>query len=220
MWDPVFSPKAQALFGDAETLARLTPRADYVLEAGIAAEATVWVDGVQNPAGGFESTIGEGWHVVQWKLNGGGFGTTVVQVGAGQAVTVRGRQDVALAAVSGAGSPVDLEAAAEALVRCAGAQSLTSLYLAELGEVTQLHRFDAASGEWHVTDEGAVSERLRARYRRQGGEINTVVGGVALAAGVVVGSTGYVDASGLLGESTVVANTEVFVQNSRAYKYA
>lgn len=219
-WDERFPPGPQALFREAIDRARMAPSASLSVEPRVGEGATLWLDGMELPAGGGQLTVAEGRHLFQWQLEDGGFTTRVVEVGAGDAMRAIGRGDVAASALDGGGTPEARERAAGALREVAASLGVETVYLAQLGEVDLLHRFDPGTGAWSVADEGSVALRTRARHYRTAGQGLLFPGLVLLAAGTALGISGYVISGDLADEEPGIHNQEEYAQKETRYRNA
>lgn len=216
-WDNRFNPDFLALFNEAGRLAHQVPMASLRIEPGLARVARIWLDGAEVRA---NPELGQGRHLLQWQLEEGGFGTRVLQVRGGDVITVRGRDDVLTAVISGRGSEVTRVKAAEALTVFAHEQGLAVVYLVESGPVDLLHRFDVASGTWSRTDLGVVDRRLEERRLRRWGAYSIGGGLIALGTGAVLAVTGLSRAMELMEQADDVPNSDAFLQNEAAYDSA
>ncbi len=216
-WDERFPPGPQTLFREAVDRARMAPSAALSVEPRVGESATLWLDGMALPAGGGELTVAEGRHLFQWQLADGGFTTTVVEVGAGDALRIMSRGDVAAAALDGSGCPEARERAVSVLREAAATAGVETVYLAHLGEVDLLHRFEPGTGEWSVADEGSVALRTRARQYRTAGQGLLFPGLVLLAAGTAMGISGYVITGDLAEEAPGIHNQEEYDQKETRY---
>jgi hypothetical protein len=219
-WDERFPPGPQALFREAVDRARMAPSAALSVEPRVGESATLWLDGMELPAGGGQLTVAQGRHLFQWQLADGGFTTRVVEVGAGDTLQVLGRGDLASSALDGSGSPEARTRAGGALREAAAAAGVETVYLAHLGEVDLLHRYDPASEEWTVADDGSVALRTRARNYSAAGQSLLFPGLVLLAAGTVMGISGHAITRELVDEAAEIHNQEEYLQKETRYRNA
>ena len=177
--------------------------------------ATIWLDG-EPLAGG--STLAVGRHLLQWQVPGEGLGTRLLDVREGDSLTVMGRGDVLAAAIAGHGSAAARQRASEALRALATAVDRPEVYLAELGEVDLLHRFDVAEGRWELSDRGTVALRQRKRRSTEGGIVALTAGAATTAVGLMVGVTGSQQAQGELDGAGNIESDREFDDASRRYE--
>jgi len=216
-WDPAFPPEPEQLFVQAIQDALRTPGAPLVVEPGLARFAELWVDSEPFASGGGTISLAEGRHVLQWRMAGGGFHTRVIAVEGGQQVTAFGRADVAAAALGGPSSEVVRQRAAEALGALVTSGEAADIYLAELGAVDLLHRFDHVTATWDLTDHGALTQRLKQRRRTEVGRGLLLAGGITSAVGAAVGLSGYAVAQQLYNGREDLMSAEEFDETSVEY---
>lgn len=219
-WEDRFPPSARTVFKEAVYEALHAPTAEIVVEPGVGAEASLWLDGDLYSAGGGAATLVEGRHLVQWQVEGGGFGTVVLAVTGGDSIRVISRADILATAVSGQGSGATRELAVEVLRRLATETSRDAVYLAELGSVDLLHRFDVATGRWEVSDQGMVVRRLRGKRMSTAGQISLIAGGVVAAAGTAIGISGYLRSEAIKEEEGTVQNAAEWENLEQQYEAA
>ena len=219
-WDERFPPKARAVFNEAVYEAQHSPTAAIVVEPLVGTTASVWLDGDLYPTGGGSATLVQGRHLIQWQVEGGGFGTVVVSVAEGDELSVISRDDIVSSAVSGRGShSVRVEAVA-ALQRLAAETSREAIYLAELGDVDLLNRFDPAGGTWEVSDQGMVLRRVRGKRMTVAGQVSLIAGGVLAATGMAIGISGYLRGNGLQEEEGSVQGAAEWEDLEQQYQGA
>jgi len=214
-WDPRFPPAPEQLFVQAIQLALRSPSAGFAVGSRLDRDAALWLNGERVPPGGGTSSLAEGRHLLQWEAADGGFHTRVIAVRADRDVTVSGRHDVLQAAVTGHGTPAILDRATRALEELAALEGDQGLYLAQLGDVDLLHRFD--EGGWHLTDHGTVARRLQLKRRADAGRGVLVAGGILTAVGAAIGISGYAVAQGLLDERPDLLDGDQHDANAAEY---
>lgn len=217
-WEPRFPPATQAIFKEAveEALAAATATVD--VEPLVGATGTLWLDGDPCPPGGGRLTLAEGRHLFQWQGDGGSFESHVVAVQANDHLAVLSQADVNAAAICGRGTGPALERAAVLLTQLSVETGLDHLYLAELGSVDLLHRFDATTGRWTLTDQGMVDRRLRGRRLNRAGQATLVTSGVLAVVGSVVALAGYAEGQRTLEEESSIQDPQVYEEMERQYQ--
>ena len=219
-WDERFPPKARAVFNEAVYEAQHSPTAAIVVESLVGTTASVWLDGDLYSSGGGSATLVQGRHLIQWQVEGGGFGTVVVSVVEGDELSVISRSDIVSSAVSGRGSTAVLVEAAAALQRLAAETSREVLFLAELGDVDLLNRFEPTSGTWEVSDQGMVLKRVRGKRMTTAGQVSMIAGGVLAATGMAIGISGYLRGKGLREEEGSVQGAAEWEDLEQQYQGA
>jgi len=217
-WDPRFSPALEEVFTEAVHAALRSASVPLQVEARVGEVATLWIDGLEVPAGGGPQTLAEGLHLLQWQLSSGAFVTRAMVIDAADRLALVSREDIARAVLTGQGSELVLEMAAEALRQMAAGAGEGAVFLADLQSIDLLHRFEPASGTWALTDPGAVELRLRQRRLATAGGVTLVAGGITLAVGAVMGIAGYGAANGLLDDVTEIETTAEADNKARQYQ--
>lgn len=190
-------PTMKTVFDEAlrEAFSAVSQDQNTDIRAGVGDAAQLHIDG--EPRGAGKINLAQGHHLVQWQILNGEFVTRMVVMGPEATLTILSSFDVADAAVSGEGSAVALELAAQELHRLAGESGVDAVYLAQLGDVDLLHRFEVATREWAITDHGAVATKLKRRKLATAGGVALVGGSLAVVAGTVMGIAGYTQADKL-----------------------
>lgn len=219
-WDPAFPPDAKELFTEAIQLALRTTTIELTVAPGLGDGADLWIDGVQFSDSGGVTTVAVGRHLFQWDSGDTGFATRVVDVVEGENLTLYGRKDVMTAALRGSGSDLTVEQAVEQLSALAAGDEFGGLYIAELGEVDLLHRFEHTEKSWELTDQGLVSRRSRARGLSTAGTVTLITGGVMTVVGSLVGVLSYREAMELYDEGETCTNTGEYAILVRDYEKA
>ncbi len=218
-WEPRFPPATEALFREAASLALASESAPLWVSPLALTGATLWIDGAGFPTGG-ETALAVGDHLVQWRLADGSFSTRAVRVIAGQAMATRSRADTLDAVVRGQGPAAELTRAAAALTALAQGEGVDEIFLAELGEVDRIHRFDAAAGRWELADEATVARRLQDHRRGRAGRRAALAAGAAAATGGILAGTGYARAQPLLLDAETHQSQEEYDNAERRYQAA
>ena len=221
-WETRFPPGPESLFREAASEALSTASAPLTVSGAVLLEVSLWLDGAPVGQGG-ETQLAVGRHLLQWRLADGEFGTRVLQVGPDDELAVRGRADVARAAIQGLGDDDQLTRAAEVLTRAARGEGVDEVWLVQLGEpgeVDLVHRFDVEEQRWELADEGSVARRVRAHELRRGGRITGLVGGLTAAAGAVIGTLGHVRATELLSVADTHQSPGEYSNAERQYSLA
>jgi len=217
-WDPNFPPGAEAVFREAVQALQHTTPATLIVEPGIGQRAEVWVDGMPIPTGGGSCSLAAGRHLLQWRLDPGGFGSQVAEVEGGQRLLVIGREDVALAALSGEGHQVTRGIAADALGALAREGGRDVIHLADLRSADLLHRFDPASGAWKQQDADVAQQRFRRRRLGAAGGVSLAAGSAVAVAGLVLGLTGYASGQALYDELATIRSQDLYDEKARQYQ--
>ena len=217
-WDPRFPPGLEKVFGEAVHDALRSESAPLQVEARVGEVATLWIDGLQVPAGGGPQTLAEGLHLLQWRLRNGEFVTHAVVIGGSDKLALVSREDIAHAALTGQGNDLALETAVGALRRTVAGSGGQAVFLADLQSVDLLHRFEPDSGAWALTDPGSVALRLRHRRLATAGGVTLVAGGLAMAVGTVMGIAGYSEANGLLDDVAEIHTVDEADNKTRQYQ--
>ena len=104
--------------------------------------------------------------------------------------------------------------------RGAEEEGVDEIYLAELGAVDRLHRFDVAAGRWELADEATVARRLQDHRVRRGGRVTLVIGAIATTTGALLGGLGDARARQLLDEAPQHQSPEEYSNAERRYRTA
>jgi len=217
-WDSRFPPALEEVFTEAVHDALRSASVPLQVEARVGEVATLWIDGLQVPAGGGPQTLATGLHMLQWQLTSGEFVTRAVVIDPADQLALVAREDIARAALTGQGSDLVLEMAAEALRGTTAGEAGSAVFLADLQSIDLLHRFDTAHGTWTLTDPGAVELRLRQHRMTTAGGVILVAGGITLAVGAVMGIAGYSEANGLLDDVSEVETTDEAENKAAQYR--
>lgn len=216
-WEARFPPGPELVFQDAIQAALRSETVRISVAPQVRQSAEVWIDGVTVDAGGGDSSIAAGRHVLQWRAESGAFVTRVLDVEVESEVTVYGRRDVAAAAISGRGCEPCRAVAVDALIRLAGEAGVAEVHLAELDLVDMLHTFVVDGAAWVQTDEGAVARRVRHRHLQDLGKVTLIAGGAMVLTGAILGLTGYAKATQLADDAVGIETPLQFDEESNQY---
>ena len=219
-WEARFPPGPELLFRQAIQAALRTPSAQLEVAPQVGQGATLWVDGVEFARGGGSATLAEGKHLVQWRTEGGSFGTRWLEVGREARVSVYSRADVERTAITGDGQEACRECARQALTSLAAEVGTDRVYLAQLAAVDMLHVFEPETGQWELTDEGAVARRVRVRRQHEAGRGVLIGGGVVALGGAVVAIAGYARGRALHDEAGDIVSSDMYDEKASQYANA